>query len=314
MRTAESWEEPVGAPVFEERRKKPVLKTRRARMPDDASVIMVLPSQDRFSAILDRRLRSPQGRCYLVHKCADALPLLGDAPPELVILEDRTDDDDRFLSELKVERGGALVSVLKVYPNRARVAGGGPMKIWEDDFLVQPFEMMELFLLAEKHLREAHAARRRGARALHFDFESSAEQQERAVTLLGSVLAQVGVGPDDASEFQAAFREAVDNGIRHGNRDQQHLRMDVRCLVTPERVRVRVADKGEGFDFALYLERAKAGRAEDSARLRRAEGGAGGLGIMLMWRCSDAMHYEGNGSVVVLEKETPQAAPAGETG
>jgi anti-sigma regulatory factor (Ser/Thr protein kinase) len=275
-------------------------------MPDDASVIMVLPTQDRFSAILARRLRSPRGRCYLVHKWADALPLLGDAPPELVILEDRTDEADRFLSELKVNRGGALVSALKVYPNRAKVAGGGPMKIWEDDFLVQPFEMMELFLLAEKHLREAHSARRRGARALHFDFESSAEQQDRAVGLLGSLLAQVGISGNDATEFQAAFREGVDNGIRHGNRDQHHLRIDVRCLVTPERVRVRVADRGEGFDFAPYIERARTGRAEDSARLRRAEGRAGGLGIMLMWRCSDGMHYEGKGNVVVLEKNIPQ--------
>ena len=73
------------------------------------------------------------------------------------------------------------------------------------------------------------------------------------MTLFESLLPRAGFFEDEATAFSAAFREAVDNAIRHGNRGRPDLRVDVRCTLAGRMLEVRVADQGKGFDYDYYL-------------------------------------------------------------
>jgi serine/threonine-protein kinase RsbW len=45
-----------------------------------------------------------------------------------------------------------------------------------------------------------------------------------------------------------SLEEALVNAIRHGNREDPNRQVQVRFLVTPERVLIEVQDEGDGFD------------------------------------------------------------------
>ena len=59
---------------------------------------------------------------------------------------------------------------------------------------------------------------------------------------------------------------------------------------------------GDGFDHEFFLGKIEEKDAFDRAKERMREGGRGGLGILLMHRCSDRLEYLGKGNVVRIEK------------
>ena len=72
--------------------------------------------------------------------------------------------------------------------------------------------------------------------------------------------------------------------------------------VDPRRVMMMVEDEGDGFDHEFFLGKIEEKDAFDRAKERMREGGRGGLGILLMHRCSDRLEYLGKGNVVRIEK------------
>jgi len=63
-----------------------------------------------------------------------------------------------------------------------------------------------------------------------------------------------------------------------------------------------IEDEGDGFDHEFYLAKIEEKDAFERAKERMREGGRGGLGILLMHRCSDHLEYLGKGNVVRIEK------------
>jgi anti-sigma regulatory factor (Ser/Thr protein kinase) len=64
-----------------------------------------------------------------------------------------------------------------------------------------------------------------------------------------------------------------------------------------------VEDEGEGFDFKPHLLKVKQLSPGEQAKIRKDEGGKGGLGITLMARCTDTLEYLGKGNVVRMVKK-----------
>ena len=63
-----------------------------------------------------------------------------------------------------------------------------------------------------------------------------------------------------------------------------------------------VSDEGSGFDHEQYLLRATTKDVVTSARERHEQGRMGGLGIMLMQKCTDRLEYNDIGNTVTLTK------------
>jgi anti-sigma regulatory factor (Ser/Thr protein kinase) len=282
--------------------------------PEGSSAILVLPDQDLFSSIVRLRLLASHSSCAVFHDCKTAMEHIRVDRPNVVLLEERIDGSEAFVRELKTKSADPELAVVKLYPNNAPVGGKEALSVREDDFVIQPFEMMELFLMAERQSREVPEARRSGSRRLHFDFESSREQQRQAVGFFEALVSWLGYEGDDMVSFRAAFREAVDNAVCHGNRYNEALRVDVFCVASRDSLSVRVTDQGEGFDFEQPLEKARSATQEEVEKMQADGERLGGLGMTLMARCVDSVRYEEGGTTVILEKkmrtksEAPQPA------
>lgn len=112
----------------------------------------------------------------------------------------------------------------------------------------------------------------------------------------------------DRVNLDAALNEAVGNAQRHGHKYEASLPIEFRYIVREDRLIMRVADQGEGFDYRAELHRKKGGNAVDEARKRYQEGGYGGLGIMLMLKCVHKVEYNRKGNQVTLTKFLGDAA------
>ena len=126
------------------------------------------------------------------------------------------------------------------------------------------------------------------------DFELPSERgASRLVT--DELLDQLGRhewSPADIFAIHLAVEEALVNAIVHGNRLDPAKLVRVSCEVSPELVRVRITDQGEGFDPASV---------PDCTLEERLEA-ASGRGVMLMRSFMTRIEYNSRGNSVLLEK------------
>jgi len=73
----------------------------------------------------------------------------------------------------------------------------------------------------------------------------SVDQAERAVLDLA---VEAGFGEEDLDRIGMSVRECMVNAVVHGNRYNSHKRVRLSLSLTPERLTIRIADQGDGFD------------------------------------------------------------------
>ena len=78
--------------------------------------------------------------------------------------------------------------------------------------------------------------------------DSKLELVEMVELVARSVAAKIGFDEDDSTWIELAIREAVVNGILHGNKYSADKRIDVQFLIEPEAISTCVRDHGQGFD------------------------------------------------------------------
>ncbi len=78
--------------------------------------------------------------------------------------------------------------------------------------------------------------------------DSKLELVEMVELVARSVTAKMGFDEDDSTSIELAIREAVVNGIIHGNQYSADKRIDVQFLIEPEAIAIYVRDRGQGFD------------------------------------------------------------------
>jgi anti-sigma regulatory factor (Ser/Thr protein kinase) len=119
-----------------------------------------------------------------------------------------------------------------------------------------------------------------------------AEETAPILEELAAELERLGYSAWDILGVKLAVEEAIDNGLRHGNRGDPTKHVRIRCYVRPELMLAEVEDEGLGFDPALVADPAL---AEDPERAR-------GRGLLLMRHFMNWMHFSPRGNLVRLCK------------
>ncbi len=273
-------------------------------------VIVLSPAANHFTDLIRLRFGKSAGHFHVLTDCHEAWNRFAQIGPDLVILEDALPGSDEFLGKVKTDREKCHVSVIKVYNKAVDPRTKVAFKIWENDYLQEPFELKELFALAAAELMRVPGDRRALVQQVHFTFAYSEDNLNRALGIGKSAIFSGQLTEDKAVPLYAAFQESVDNALRHGNRYDQRKRVDITLLVAPDEIQITVEDEGKGFDYEKYLKLATDLDAVARTRLAREEGKIGGLGIKLMMECADRVEYFEKGRRIRLSKKIGAAAAA----
>lgn len=117
-----------------------------------------------------------------------------------------------------------------------------------------------------------------------------------------AVLRHSGMDDESVERLGLAIREAVANGVQHGNKEQPEKRVTVSFVLDKEEVSVRIQDEGEGFD----LDSLPDPLAPENLFKPR------GRGILLMNSFMDAVDFEfdgDQGTAVILRKRLSTPDP-----
>ena len=285
------------------RQKSIAFRRQKKRRAGKFPVMVICPFESRFTRVLRRRFKHLNGDYHLLHDIQDALERYDQIHPDLVVLDDRCDPKGEFVSRLKVQKEKSLTSVIKLYRKETDVQGAVDFKIWENDFLVDPFEVLEFFSLTEAELDRVPKDRRVFHQQVHFEFLTRPDNIDKANRLCELIVRSALAGDEDRIALNAAVKEGLDNAVVHGNASSETKMIDVNFLVDYRKVTVLIEDEGAGFDFEYYLAKVSGKEAFDEAKKKILEEGLrGGLGILLMSKCADRIEYHGVGNTLRLEK------------
>ena len=104
-----------------------------------------------------------------------------------------------------------------------------------------------------------------------------------------------GLGDDSIERLALAIREAVANGVQHGNKEDPAKRVTISFVLKSDELEIRVTDEGEGFDLSTLPD------PLDPQNLFKPRG----RGILLMNSFVDDVSYDFDatgGTTVTLKK------------
>jgi len=265
-------------------------------------ILLAVPMKDMFANILAQRLAGPKTTVSVAEGVQRAMQMLDEVKPDIAVIDANMQDFQQLVHGIKYERRRGLIGSIVVYPEGADPERVDGLRVCEDETIQEPFDMGDLVKLAESELSRVTEERNFFQQEIHFQFRTSEEWIEQANDLIARLIDQAEMEDEKAAALAVAFREAVDNAARHGNKNQETKLIDTIYLLDKQKVTITVEDEGEGFDTELYLTRGIQGNAVAAARERNQAGRVGGLGIMLMLKCLDDLEYNYVGNLVKLTK------------
>jgi len=139
--------------------------------------------------------------------------------------------------------------------------------------------------------------RRNRSRSSILEFDSWMPSAIQAISPLVDRLMRLIEGsqcvPGAEPDIELALREALDNAVVHGNREDPKTKVHIRCRCEPgKEISIVVTDQGKGFDFEKTVSN---GITSDPASEH-------GRGILLMKAYMDDVHFERGGSEVHLRR------------
>jgi anti-sigma regulatory factor (Ser/Thr protein kinase) len=266
------------------------------------SVAMLLPSTGHFAKICKKRVEQRGGKAFLFHEVDELMGGIDAIAPDLIVVDKRVHNSNKVVESIKIDQRHALASVILIHPKGADLQDVRGFRVWENDSLVDPFDLGNLFVLTESEVRRVTRDRKLFTQQVRFQFEGHQDSIDQGLSLGGALIAKLPLTEQERNALHSALKEGVDNAVRHGNSARLDRRVTVNYVVEPRRVTMLVEDEGEGFDHEFFLGQIEEKDAFDRAKERMREGGRGGLGILLMHRCSDRLEYLGKGNVVRIEK------------
>jgi serine/threonine-protein kinase RsbW len=99
--------------------------------------------------------------------------------------------------------------------------------------------------------------------------------------------------PHDIFSVRLAVEESLVNAITHGNKSDPRKQVQISCRLSPQTVRIEIADEGKGFDPSTVPDPTDANRLETP----------GGRGVMLIKAFMSRVEYNAAGNRVVLQKD-----------
>ncbi|MDG2083387.1 MAG: ATP-binding protein [Planctomycetota bacterium] len=282
-----------------EERKVPVMAEKSG---PSGTVALLLPRQGNFANICKKRVEDRGGKTFLYSSPPELLQALDTIVPDLVVIDQRIPGSEKLVERIKLMPRHTLASIILIHPRGSEIGEIDGFRVWENDSLVDPFDLGNLFILAESEIRRVSRDRKLFTQQVRFQFDSERDSVEQGLSLGGALISKLPLTETEKNALQSALKEGVDNAVRHGNKESKGGRVTVNYVVDPRRVTMLVEDEGDGFDHEFFLSQIEEKDAFDRAKERMREGGRGGLGILLMHRCSDRLEYLGKGNVVRIEK------------
>jgi serine/threonine-protein kinase RsbW len=144
----------------------------------------------------------------------------------------------------------------------------------------------------------SHFPRKR-SRSSILEIDSWMRSEVRAISPLVDRLMRLIEGsqcvPGEEFAVELALREALNNAVVHGNREDPETKVHIRCRYQPgKELSIVVTDQGKGFDFEKVIGN---GIATDPNSEH-------GRGIQLMKTYMDDLHFERGGSEVHMRKRS----------
>lgn len=121
-------------------------------------------------------------------------------------------------------------------------------------------------------------------------FASSIDNLNLAESLVDEVCSKCNVHEDSYGNILIAVTEAVNNAIKHGNRNLPEKKVTINVHQSSGDIKINVNDEGDGFDFNNLPDPTSPENLEKES----------GRGIFLMKSLADDVEFENNGSKVVL--------------
>jgi anti-sigma regulatory factor (Ser/Thr protein kinase) len=271
-------------------------------------ILFVVPQEGLFSQVVQARLADHGWDVRLVDEPGHVLDAL---EPEvaLILLDACFPDAHGLLRLIKLHSGTGAVPVVAVFPHGYVPLRPPELRFRADVEFVEPFDLAHLVDIAERQAARAAEATPAPDRDVRLILPSRQADLERAFEVASLLLRTSGLDAAEQTALLTAFREAVGNAIQHGNRRDSNRCVQVHYRQGPDAITIVVRDEGEGFDPHLYLRQAIQKDAAQAARDRHNKGGQGGLGILMIVRCTDSVDYNKKGNVVTLTKLLPKPPP-----
>jgi anti-anti-sigma factor len=280
----------------------PIGSVPKPRLPE-ARVLLGTNGDQFFNRFLVAALTGKSGGTVVVNSQEETKAALRSGRIDIAIIESHLPDARSICAELKTNVDNGTLPVIFIYPNIEETKSLSPvLRICEDEYVIEPFEVRELLALAQSEYHRCRAEAILFSQEFNLDIPTVDSEIERGLKLMEDMLLASGLPKDGADSFFYALREAVDNARRHGNNSDQARNIELLYVLDKEKVTITIADEGQGFDYAEVLQRARQISPVEQARLRQEKGGFGGLGIGLMLRCCDKVEYFAPGNVVKLTK------------
>ncbi len=81
------------------------------------------------------------------------------------------------------------------------------------------------------------------------DLASSLDSVDQAEELAMELARKAGFEEEDLHKIAMSVRETMVNAVVHGNRYSAHKKVHIAVSYGPDRLEVKIADQGEGFDY-----------------------------------------------------------------
>src|SRR5699024_7839774 len=123
--------------------------------------------------------------------------------------------------------------------------------------------------------------------------QSSFEEKEKLQSFVGSLLQHIACCEEMHGYMMLSLSEAVNNAIVHGNDLQEEKKVTIIAVLENDILSISVADEGTGFDPKVIPDPLKEENLMNE----------GGRGIYLIRHYTDEVHFEDNGSKVIMDFE-----------
>ena len=140
---------------------------------------------------------------------------------------------------------------------------------------------------------------RKRSRSSVLEVDSWMRSEVRAISPLVDRLIRLIEGsqcaPGEEFAVELALREALNNAVVHGNREDPETKVHIRCRCQPgKELSIVVTDQGKGFDFEKTVANSIATDPDSEC----------GRGIPLMKAYMDDVHFKRGGSEVHMRKRS----------
>lgn len=274
----------------------------------DVVIVLAVEKIDRFSEVFAKRLTAPKRLALVAEGLEGVAETVKKHGVDVVIMDSDLEMGDEIRQWLKTDPDRSLISLIVVYHREESPEDLAGFHICEDEFLVEPYEMGELEKLISSELTRIKVERKYFCHEVSFQFPTQVVYQQQAADFMEKLVAHSGLSEEAQMGVVVAFREAIDNASRHGNRGREDAFIGVAYVLDQDKVTVTVEDEGPGFKTTAYLSERATDSAVEAARKRHLEGGQGGLGIMLMMKSIDKLEYNSEGNMLKLTKHLRKKA------